>query len=78
MSATLEAVWQEAQKLSPDEQQELAHKLLEKSQAGASEEKTLWQKIREHAAEVPDEVWRQMPADGAAQHDHYLYGSPKR
>lgn len=26
----------------------------------------------------PDESIAGVPADGAAQHDHYLYGAPKR
>jgi hypothetical protein len=28
--------------------------------------------------EVPPEVMATMPADGASQHDHYIYGWPKR
>jgi hypothetical protein len=27
---------------------------------------------------MPDEVRAKLPADGAAQHDHYIYGVPKR
>ncbi len=42
------------------------------------QKRTIWEKIREHAREVPDEVWEQVPADGAEQHDHYLYGAPKK
>jgi predicted DNA-binding antitoxin AbrB/MazE fold protein len=30
------------------------------------------------ANSVPDEVVRAWPTDGASQHDHYLYGTPKR
>jgi hypothetical protein len=29
-------------------------------------------------AKLPDEVWENMPTDGSYQHDHYLYGTPKR
>ena len=29
-------------------------------------------------ADVPEEVFDRLPTDGAAQHDHYLYGTPKR
>jgi hypothetical protein len=29
-------------------------------------------------ADVPEEVFAQLPTDGAAQHDHYIYGTPKR
>ncbi len=40
--------------------------------------KSIWEDIREIAADVPDEVWERLPRDGAEQHDHYLYGSPKK
>ena len=29
-------------------------------------------------ADVPEEVFARLPTDGAAQHDHYIYGTPKR
>jgi hypothetical protein len=29
-------------------------------------------------ADVPEEVFERLPTDGAAQHDHYIYGTPKR
>jgi hypothetical protein len=29
-------------------------------------------------ARIPPEVLEKLPKDGAAEHDHYLYGSPKR
>jgi hypothetical protein len=28
--------------------------------------------------DVPQEVFAALPADGASEHDHYLYGTPKR
>ncbi len=27
---------------------------------------------------VPEEVWEKLPADGAENIDHYLYGAPKK
>jgi predicted DNA-binding antitoxin AbrB/MazE fold protein len=30
------------------------------------------------ANSIPDEVVAQWPTDGASQHDHYIYGTPKR
>lgn len=39
---------------------------------------TIWQKIRARSENIPDEVWDEMPSDGAEQHDHYLYGVPKK
>lgn len=38
----------------------------------------IWEVIQEISATVPDEVWDTVPTDLAAQHDHYLYGTPKR
>jgi plasmid stability protein len=34
--------------------------------------------IIERMRKVPPEIMDAMPADGASQHDHYLYASPKR
>lgn len=39
---------------------------------------TIWQKIRARSEKIPDEVWEEMPKDGSEQHDHYLYGTPKK
>jgi len=34
--------------------------------------------FREIWADMPDEVRAKLPTDGADQHDHYIYGTPKR
>lgn len=39
---------------------------------------TLWDMIQECAKDVPPEAWEEVPTDGALNHDHYLYGAPKR
>jgi hypothetical protein len=31
-----------------------------------------------HMRKVPPEIMETMPIDGASQHDHYIYGWPKR
>jgi Arc/MetJ-type ribon-helix-helix transcriptional regulator len=38
----------------------------------------IWEEIAEIAASVPEEEWAKLPVDGAEQHDHYIYGTPKR
>jgi bifunctional DNA-binding transcriptional regulator/antitoxin component of YhaV-PrlF toxin-antitoxin module len=38
----------------------------------------IWERIAARAAETPPEEVAKLPADGAAQIDHYLYGHPKR
>jgi Arc/MetJ-type ribon-helix-helix transcriptional regulator len=40
--------------------------------------KPLWERVEEMRKSVPAEEWAKVPADGAAQLDHYLYGAPKR
>lgn len=34
--------------------------------------------ILERMSKVPPEIMAAMPKDGASQHDHYIYGFPKR
>jgi hypothetical protein len=34
--------------------------------------------IAESMKDVPPEIMATMPKDGASQHDHYIYGWPKR
>jgi bifunctional DNA-binding transcriptional regulator/antitoxin component of YhaV-PrlF toxin-antitoxin module len=38
----------------------------------------LWERILALTADAPPEELEKPPIDGASQHDHYLYGSPKR
>lgn len=40
--------------------------------------KSIWEKIDEITQDVPEEVWDNLPADGAEQLDNYLYGMPKK
>jgi Arc/MetJ-type ribon-helix-helix transcriptional regulator len=40
--------------------------------------KPIWERFEEISASVPDEVWAALPADLSEQHDHYIYGTPKR
>ena len=40
--------------------------------------KPIWEVIDEIMAKVPDEELAKLPRDGAAEHDHYIYGTPKR
>jgi hypothetical protein len=40
--------------------------------------KPIWEEFEEITSGLSEEALRQAPTDGAEQHDHYLYGSPKR
>jgi antitoxin component of MazEF toxin-antitoxin module len=39
---------------------------------------TLAERIEASARTLPKETLDRLPADGASQHDHYIYGTPKR
>jgi len=41
-------------------------------------QKPIWEVFQELSADVPDEVWDSLPPDLSEQHDHYIYGTPKR
>jgi antitoxin component of MazEF toxin-antitoxin module len=38
----------------------------------------VWERIISLTADAPPEELDKPPIDGASQHDHYLYGTPKR
>jgi hypothetical protein len=40
--------------------------------------KHIWEVAAELVAEIPEEDLAPLSVDGAAQHDHYIYGTPKR
>ncbi len=41
-------------------------------------QKPIWEVIEEENRSIPPEVWDALPSDLSEQHDHYIYGSPKR
>jgi len=55
-----------------------AQQLLKRALSSPRTAKPLSTRIREIWADMPDEVRAKLPADGAEQHDHYIYGVPKR
>ena len=40
--------------------------------------KHIWDIAAKMLQDVPKEALDRLPTDGAAQHDHYIYGTPKR
>jgi len=40
--------------------------------------KPIWEQFIEASLDIPDEELDRLPTDGAAQHDHYISGTPKR
>lgn len=60
------------------EQRQEAKGLAAAEEPPTKAEKPIWEEIQELTADVPDEEWAKLPADLAEQHDHYIYGTPKR
>jgi plasmid stability protein len=58
--------------------EECAGELIKEALAPRETKQPLATRIREIWADMPDEVRAKLPADGASQHDHYIYGVPKR
>ena len=50
---------------------------LQEQQTGESH-KPIWEVFKEISDSIPEEEWAKLPPDGAEQHDHYIYGTPKR
>jgi hypothetical protein len=44
----------------------------------AGTEKSIWEVMDDLKKSVPPEEFAKLPADGARQHDHHIYGTPKR
>jgi hypothetical protein len=40
--------------------------------------KPIWEQFEDFTRELPPDAIAQLPTDGAAQLDHYLYGKPKQ
>jgi predicted DNA-binding antitoxin AbrB/MazE fold protein len=38
----------------------------------------IWEYAAQLMRDIPEDQLKALPADGASQHDHYLYGAPKR
>ncbi len=41
-------------------------------------DRPVWQMVEELLKDIPVDDLERMPTDGAEQHDHYIYGTPKR
>ena len=42
------------------------------------ESRPIWDVMLDNMKDVPPEEFARLPKDGASEHDHYLYGHPKR
>ena len=84
MSANLEqAILEKLQALPDYKQQEvfaLVDEMLKENHEPRSREnvRPIWEIIQEISNQAPPGTWDDVPTDGSVNHDHYLYGAPKR
>jgi hypothetical protein len=84
MSANLEqAILEKLQALPDNKQQEilaLVDQMLKENREPRSREnvRPIWEIITEIANQAPPGTWDDVPTDGSVNHDHYLYGAPKK
>lgn len=57
---------------------EWIRKLADQSPRATERRRRISETIRENMSRVPPEILATMPKDGASEHDHYIYGLPKR
>ena len=83
MSSELEQeIQKKAQALPEPRQQDLLtiidEFLGQTTEAHSADARPIWEIFEGLSQQVTFEEWSKLPADGAEQHDHYLYGAPKR
>jgi len=62
-------------KLLSSEQQAEVVKLLDEL---SPPPRSLWEMVKDWVDKIPEEELEKLPVDGSHNHDHYLYGSPKK
>lgn len=80
MSATLQHIIQEQiRALSEEEMRQVLNFVngLRKEKA-TSQAKPISAIFEDLSSEISLDEWRELPSDGAENHDHYLYGAPKK
>lgn len=77
MQVVEQQIIEKIQTLSAEEREQVL-RYVEDVLSKRHRKQTLGEKIKEIVADIPDEVWEKIPNDGSEQHDHYIYGTPKR
>ncbi len=83
MTELLRKAIDQVQALPVDEQDRVARLMLDATETvdkanGDGEQMPFWERAVELMKDVPEEDLEKLPTDGATEHDHYIYGTPKR
>lgn len=72
---SLDEIKESISKLPAEERAELMEWMGVRENPGTE---SVWQTLSRFGDTTPSEQAATLPEDGAIQHDHYLYGSPKK
>ena len=85
MTALLQKAIERVRALPEDHQDRVARLMLDEAEAPneiddhkEEERKPISEAIQEIFSDITEEEWEKLPKDGAAELDHYIYGTPKR
>jgi predicted RecB family endonuclease len=79
MNPSIEQQIIETLRVLPEEKQlEALEFLKQKVEEEKPQKSKLMEKLEELRAKLPKDAFEGYPTDGSLNHDHYLYGSPKR
>lgn len=74
-----QTIYEKVKVLPLDKQEEVLEFVEEKlSVAEKKNSRPIWEIAKEISESVPLEEWEKLPSDGSINHDHYLYGAPKK
>ncbi len=74
-----DTIYKKVKTLPLDKQEEILEFIEEKISATEKKDtRPIWEVAKEISESVPLEEWEKLPSDGSINHDHYLYGSPKK
>ena len=64
----------------PIAEQEKVLKFVEKKLlvSQLKDSRPIWEIAKEISESIPMKEWEKLPSDGSINHDHYLYGAPKK
>jgi hypothetical protein len=71
---TVEKIARKSELLSAEQQA----KVLEFVEGFDAAPRSLYDIVRNLVEEIPEDVLNRLPTDGSINHDHYLYGAPKK
>lgn len=74
-----ETIFEKVKNLPLKQQEDVLEMIESKfSNTASGNSRPIWEVIAEISSEIPDEEWEKLPSDGSVNHDHYLYGAPKK